>query len=71
MLSGNIPAVAGHRRPEIDHDLGRKITARSIKTDFDLNGAVKTICPQPALFQASRNRQDCILLKSLSSKRNG
>jgi hypothetical protein len=41
MLSKNILAVAERRRPEICHDHGRKITARSIKTDFELHGTVK------------------------------
>ena len=41
MLSENIPAVAERSRPEICHDRGRKITARSIKTAFELDGTVK------------------------------
>jgi hypothetical protein len=40
MLSENIPAVAERRRPEIYHDRGRKIIARSIKTAFELHGTV-------------------------------
>jgi len=62
MLSENIPAVAEHRRPEIDHDRGRKITARSIKTDFELNGAVKTICPQLWSLSSS-NRQHPVFIE--------
>jgi len=67
MLSENIPAVAGHRRPEIDHDRGRKITARSIKTHFELNGTVKTICPQPWSLSGS-NRQQPVFIEIIEQQ---